>query len=240
MIKKLQSLIGVLADPVVDLFGLSWNTSLDTLSVKKKLLEEEASTKRKILKTIATCFDPYNFDGPTINRARLFLYKLQKQSGLGWDQVLPGEIRREWVNICKQYNSSPAQSVPRFVGNRGSSYRLIAFTDSSKLIYGVTVYIQDRTNNHVSFLLSKNRIVNRKLEAKTIPALEFMGIILGAETLLDLKRELSGPYCVSPINITDLTLYTDSLVCLSWLNSYAKLAKMNKQTVFYSEQTRIA
>ena len=38
-------------------------------------------------------------------------------------------------------------------------------------------------------------------------------------TFIDSFNKLSGPSCGQPINEIGLKLYTDSLVCLSWLNS---------------------
>ena len=78
-----------------------------------------------------------------------------------------------------------------------------------------------------------NRLVNKQLESKSIPSLEFQGIVLGTETLLDLSKDLAGPQCPKPIKIVESVLYTDSIVSLSWINSYVnKLDKMNKRSVF--------
>lgn len=219
-------------ETVVDLFGLKWDTNSDVLYTKKKHLDETAKTKRNVLKTIAENFDPYNFEGPMLNRARLFLHSLQVQTKLGWDTQISSEQVREWNNISKQVNASSPMAVPRFVGNRNGKYKLICFTDSSKLIYGAVVFIQDLSNNKVSFLLAKNKLVNKTLESKSIPTLEFMGIVLGAETLLDLRKDLCGSQCVCPIDVTEMILYSDSLVCLSWINSFVnKFDKMNKQSI---------
>ena len=70
------------------------------------------------------------------------------------------------------------------------------------------------------------------MEAKSIPCLELAGILLGVENLIDLKNELSGAKSTCPINIVELCLFTDSLSCLSWLTSFAKLDKMNKKSIF--------
>lgn len=119
------------------------------------------------------------------------------------------------------------------MGERDSTYGLIAFTDSSKYIYGSVIYVQNLITNDLNFLMAKNKIVNKQLESKSIPSLEFMGVVLGTETLVDLKRELSGSQSVCPIDISSMTLYSDSLVCLSWIYSFVnKLDKMNKQSVF--------
>ena len=81
--------------------------------------------------------------------------------------------------------------------------------------------------------MARNRIVNNQLELKSIPSLEFNAISLGVETLMEIFRDLSGSGRLHPINITELHLYTESVCCLHWLNSYSgKLDKMQKQSVF--------
>lgn len=223
-----------------ELFGLIWHKKLDTLSTRKKYLNDAADTKRKILKTIAANFDPYNFDGPIINRARIFLHELQLKKDLGWDDKLSAESYREWRNIAKQVNNSGTISIPRFVGKRNESYKLIAFCDSSKLLYGCTIYIQCESTGDVSFLLAKNRMIGRQMESKSIPSLELLSICLGCETLRDIKTELSGDYCFNPIQLSSFELYSDSLVALSWVKSYfINIDKMNKMSRYVChEQTR--
>ena len=199
----------------------------------RSFLCPDSSTKRQILKTLAENFDPYNFEGPVLNRARIYMHKLKLQKDLNWDTKLSKEAMTEWKTISKQVNSSPSLEVPRFVGLRTDSYKLIAFTDASKDIYGTTVFVQYERTNEVNFLLAKNRLVNRALEGKSIPALELLGISLGVETILEIRDELAGPSCLNPIKFTDLKVYSDSYVALSWINSYSvKLDKMNKHSVF--------
>ena len=217
----------------VKLFGLLWNRITDNISVKKYQLDNSASTKRTILKSLASNFDPFNIADPLLNRARLFMRELQIDADAKWDSELSPERLKEWSNITKQVNHAPEISIPRFVGKRGGKFKLISFTDASKLMYGTVVYIQDLSTGEVSFLMSKNRLNNKQLQSKTIPALEFQGISLGVETLMDVYTELCGPSCVQPIEIAELNLYSDSLVALSWINNYVdKLDKMSKRSVF--------
>ena len=50
---------------------------------------------------------------------------------------------------------------------------------------------------------------------------------------MEVYSELAGPLCIVPIDIVDINVYTDSLVVISWLNSYnVKLDKMSKKSVF--------
>ena len=225
-----------LKDPTSDnvkLLGLFWNRKLDTLATKPIHLDNKANTKRSVLKTIAAHYDVFGFTGPILNRARLYLHRLQCDKSLGWDTKLSEESIREWKNISNQANSSPNIEIKRFVGSRNGVFRLIAFTDSSKEIYGTTIYIQDLNSLEVNFLLAKNRLVNKHLCGKSIPSLEFQAITLGTEVLLDAYKELSGLNCVNPVKIKELVLYSDSMVSLAWINSYSqKMDKMNKHSVF--------
>lgn len=217
----------------VKLFGLIWDRGSDTLAAQKFNLNKKATTKREILRSIASNFDVFNFAGPLMNRARLFMHELQCLKSLGWDSKLQVDKLREWGNICNQVNSSPELPVGRFIGDRSDELKLIAFTDSSKSIYGCVLYIYNVKTQKVNFLLSKNRIVNKQLECKSMPSLEFQAICLGTEVLSETYDELSGPSCVNPINIVGLELYTDSLVCLNWLNSYVNsFDKLRNLSVF--------
>ena len=113
----------------------------------------------------------------------------------------------------------------------------MAYVDSSKSIFGAVIYIESLTTNKISFLLAKNRIVNKKLDNKSIPSLELQAIVLGAELLVELYNEMTGPSCVIPLNIYELALFSDSLVRLFWLDSHVnKFDKMNRKTVFVNNR----
>ena len=146
----------------VKLFGLVWDRNLDTLATQKIYLNKSATTKREILQSITADF-VFNFAGPLLNRARLFMHELQCSKSLDWDSKLSSDKLKEWNNICKQVNDSPKLAVNRYVGDRKYEYKLVAFTDSSKSIYGCVLYIYNLNTKLVSFLSSKNRIVNRQL-----------------------------------------------------------------------------
>ena len=170
---------------------------------------------------------------PCLIESRIFLHKLQCNQDLNWDQVLDKDCQRQWRNIARQANAAPPLEVERFVGNRNDSYNLLAFSDSSKAMLGVVIFIQSTSTGKVSFVIAKNCIVNKQLESKSIPSLELQGIALAVECLLGLYDDLSGPSCVRPIKIVDLQIYSDSLVALSWIYSYSvKLDKLQKMFCF--------
>ena len=218
----------------VKLLGIKWNRLTDTFTTNRLHLNLEANTKRLILRSIHENFDPFNFNGPLLNRARIFMHELQTNRNLNWDTKLSDDLLKEWKNICKQVNSAPEISLKRFVGKRNGRFRLIAFTDSSKVMYGTVLFIQDLDTQEVNFLLAKNKLVCKTLQNKTIPSLEFHALVLGAETLVDTYRGLAGERAVVPVNIEELHVYTDSMICIDWINAYVnKFEKLyQKRSVF--------
>ena len=140
---------------ISDLFGLQWHTNADMLSPKKKFLDPCANTKRQILRTIAENFDPLNFEGPLLNRARLFMHELQCMKELDWDTDLNADRMRLWRNICLQLNSAEPIRIQRNVGRRDDPFDLICFSDASSLIYGCVVYLHNLKDNTVSFIAAK-------------------------------------------------------------------------------------
>ena len=230
---SIDSSLNCNTDNVVKLLGIMWHRDTDEISTRPINLDVKANSKRTVLSSIAAQFDMYNFNGPLLNRARSFLHDLQCRSDIGWDDILEKEKLNDWKNIVSQANSSPVIKIPRFVGERNHSYRLICFADSSKSIFGIVVYIHNLDTNEINFVLSKNRIVNKSLESKTIPSLELQGVLLAVECLIDLYRELSGSSSIHPLNIKELEVFSDSLVSLNWVNSYAiKQDKMQKRSTF--------
>ena len=215
------------------LFGLTWNRISDEIFTKPINLNVDASTKREVLTTMAAQFDIFGFNLPIMNRGRLFMHRLQCCKELDWDKPLSNDLIREWKNISRQANSSPIIRLPRFVGPRNGTYKLMAFTDASRSLYGVVIFIYHVETGQFCFLQAKNRMVNTQLKNKSIPSLELNAVLFGVESLMELHRDLTGDVCMKPINISELLLYTDSICSLHWLNScVSKMDKMQKLSVF--------
>ena len=204
----------------INLLGLQWDRRRDQLSVKPLRLDQTASTKRAVLRSLAQNFDPFNYNGPLLNRARIFMHTLQCDKTIKWDSKLMPAYLKEWKKICTQLNAAPEIKLPRCVGKRDSRYKLIGFTDASKLMYGTVVYLQDQETMETSFLLAKNRLVTKQLETKGIPSLEFQAAVLGVETLHDIHKDLTSTEINHPIHIEGVICYSDSMVVLNWINSY--------------------
>ena len=151
---------------------------------------------------------------------------------IGWDDILSNECLREWKNIVIQANKAPVLSVKRYVGSKTDEYALIAFSDSSTNIVGAVIYLQNLTTKKTSFIMSKNQIISKQLEGKSMPAKELHGIAFASDVLMDMYRELTNSKTVQRIKVKSLQVYTDSLVALTWLNSTVSKFDKNKKSVF--------
>ena len=59
------------------------------------------------------------------------------------------------------------------------------------------------------------------------------------EEIIALHNELSGSSCLMPMKISDLQVFSDSLVALSWVHGYSvKLEKMQKCSVFVQNRLK--
>ena len=206
-------------DNDISLLGHIWNSKEDYFRTRKCSLDSDSRTKRTILKTLNSNYDPLGVNLPMFNRAKLFLHTLQLNGSLDWDDIITEQQRGEWRKICKQINSSANGYLERFVGDYSDEYNLLVYTDASKDFIGCTLYIQNVITEKITFLIAKNRLICKKLESKTIPVLELLGVKFGVELIQSFQKDLTDAFC--PLKITNLHLYTDSTISLNWLNSKA-------------------
>ena len=122
----------------------------------------------KVLSSLASNFDIFQFQVPVLNRARLFFHKLQCDSERGWDTLLSKTKTREWQCISNQVNASEPVRIKRSVGDRDSS-SMPDSADASKVMVGTVIYFEEVNTLRVNFMLAKNCIVNIQLESKSFP-----------------------------------------------------------------------
>ena len=127
---------------------------------------------------------------PVLNRARLFLHKLQMNKDLDWDSPLSSKLQKEWQNIVKQVKNCPAMEINRSCGPRSDS--LICFTDASKNLYGCVLYLRNVSTKEVTFMQAKNKVVSEQLKSKTMPVLELVAMQFGVQSLVDTYNELQN------------------------------------------------
>ena len=99
------------------------------------------------------------------------------------------------------------------------------------------IYVNNLNTGKTSFIMTRNRIVNSSLVSKSIPQLELQAILLGVQTLLDVRNDMCGESCEYPANVQKLEVWSDSLVALNWVNNFSnKYAKTQKLSVFVNNR----
>ena len=84
-------------ETITKVLGILWNTVKDQLIVKGSK-PAECSTKREMLKNIATVFDPVGFFTPATLKGKLFLQDLWA-SKKEWVEKLDEEMLYKWIKI---------------------------------------------------------------------------------------------------------------------------------------------
>ena len=213
------------------LFGMLWDKSADSLKVKDFSLDIEANTKRLVLSSLHSVFDVFGIYLPVLDRARLFMHKLQLNKYLNWDTKLPDNLYKEWKLIVKQIANCPKMEIKRSFGKREDSYELVCFTDASKDFYGCVLYMRNLRSRELNFLLAKNKIITEKNRSKSMPVLELVALEYGVKVLLDVYAELQKVR--RPIKFDALKLFTDSTITLSWVEALiTKFDKLRGKSVF--------
>ena len=110
---------------------------------------------------------------------------------LDWDAEINSDQKNEWKKICKQYNANIHLhgEVPRYVGDYHVSYNILAFTDSSKNLYGVVMYLQSVSTGETYFLMARNKIITKNLKSRSIPILELIAVLFSVQCLQEMYKE---------------------------------------------------
>ncbi|XP_071085479.1 uncharacterized protein [Haliotis cracherodii] len=97
--------------PLQRSLGMSWDVKSDTFTFR---VSDEAKpyTKRGVLSTINSLYDPMGFVAPVIIKGKTLLRELISQK-LEWDDMLPEELRQEWENWRDSLRLLEQLQIPR-------------------------------------------------------------------------------------------------------------------------------
>ena len=91
-------------DPITKTLGISWNSAEDVFIITASAVSPEfQTTKRNVLRKVATIFDPLGFACPYIIVAKILLQELWMR-GYDWDDEVQDEIADkigDWLEQLK-------------------------------------------------------------------------------------------------------------------------------------------
>ena len=99
---------------IVNLLGLLWNTSTDTIGyiATQFDLKDQPITKRRVLQLSSKIYDPLGFLAPVTIQARILMQELWR-CGVSWDEPLQQEHVDTWQGIVEHLQDTTDILLPR-------------------------------------------------------------------------------------------------------------------------------
>jgi len=173
--------------------GVLWNTDSDKFGIKIKPVDSE-DTRRGVLKTLSSVYDPLGFVCPFVLRAKL-IFQNECRLLKGWDEKLNEANKRLWSQWKSELSMLEMFEIDRCIkpGEFGNvlSYQLHHFCDASLDAYGTASYLRIVNENghiHCAFMLGKSRLA--PMRSVTIPRLELLAAVMAVKVDGILRREV--------------------------------------------------
>ena len=204
--------------PIQRSLGTYWCIESDTFQFRITL-KDKPFTRRGILSTVSSVYDPLGIVCPVILTGKLLLRELVQQKA-DWDDPVPEEIRPRWekwraeLKDLEKLETHRCLKPPSF--GEVKSTEIHSFADASQSAVGQVSYLRlvnEEGQVHVSFLMAKARVAPLKLVS--IPRLELTAAVISVNVVQELSRELD--YDV------DADIYcSDSTVVLGYVQNEAR------------------
>ena len=198
--------------------GIQWDINRDTLHIDLKLPDKPA-TRRGILSSLGSLYDPLGFLSPCTLVAKNLL-KMLCTERFGWDDHVPDQVLQEWLRWKNESSQLSEVSIPRCYVTEGHgqvlSYELHHFSDASYDGCGQCSYLRAiYEDGHITtaLVMSKTRVTPQKVV--TIPRLELVAALMSVRASCFLQRELTIRGCRH-------FFWTDSSAVLGYIKNNTK------------------
>ncbi|KAK3086822.1 hypothetical protein FSP39_023974 [Pinctada imbricata] len=193
--------------------GVYWFVDEDVIGFKISL-KQQPVTRRGILSTVSSIYDPLGIVSPFVMTAKILLQQLCK-SGIKWDDKITGKLEKVWTAWLSQAKELESVKIPRCYKPRDMdrivSCQLHVFADASEVGMGVVIYMRltdDNSRIRCSFVLGKARVT--PLKAVTIPRLELTACTMAVKLSKVIADQLE--YSIDAIHF-----WTDSMSVLRYI-----------------------
>ena len=209
----------------VKVLGYIYNRSEDSLKLKNASLNCNASTKRQILSSLASVFDPIGIFAPVLLQGKLLIREMCQRM-IDWDLELDSETLSKWGKLCKTFQEVSNTAFSRKALDMDLPIKLFVFSDASKEAYGCCIYVVQ--GQSCSLLFSKVKV--SPIKERTLPTLE----LLATQLALKCLRTIFDDGLIVKSRLDSVTLFVDSQVVLSWILSN----KVPKKNVFVRNRVK--
>ncbi|KAK3560670.1 hypothetical protein QTP86_014522 [Hemibagrus guttatus] len=199
--------------PIQCSLGLSWDVKRDVFTFHVTDIKKPF-TRRGILATVNSLFDPLGFVAPIIIEGKFLLRELSGEA-LDWDSPLPEDREEAWNAWRKSLQDLKRLEIPRpYIHTTLSTAlrkELHIFSDASVRAIAAVAYlrvINEEGACHTGFVLGKAKLAPQA--AHTIPRLELGAAVLAAELAETIINELD-------FSLDAVEFYTDNRVVLGYI-----------------------
>ena len=199
--------------PLERALGVHWCVESDCFQFTI-VLQDKPCTRRGILSTVSSIFDPLGFVAPLLLDGKSILQELCRRE-VGWDDPIPDEVKVKWEKWRSDLLEVQRITIPRCYKpdnfGRVVNAQLHHFSDASVKGYGQCSYLRLVNENqkvHCSFVMGKSRVA--PLKPVTIPRLELTAAVCSVRISQQLQRELE-------YTIDQEYFWTDSKVVLGYI-----------------------
>ena len=198
--------------------GVHWCIESDTLQFRI-LMQDKPLSRRGILSTVSSVFDPLGLVAPFILVGKRILQRLC-HDGVGWDDQVPDDLRAQWEKWRSELPILGRLRIPRSYKTQELSevqgVELHHFSDACQKGYGQCSYIRlvDADNQvNCSLVMAKSRVA--PLKPLTIPRLELTAALVSSKVSCMLRKELDYPQM-------EEFFWTDNMAVLGYINNDAR------------------
>ncbi|XP_072166920.1 uncharacterized protein [Diadema setosum] len=195
-----------------------WNITADVFFFQITL-KDRPTTRRGILSTVASLYDPLGLVSSVILNGKRILQEMCRR-GVGWDDTLPDHLKPAWEQWCRELPLLQELKIPRchHPMNFGEpvTVQLHHFSDASMLGYGQCSYVRlvnQEGRAHCTLIFAKSRVAPTKVI--TVPRLELTAAVVSANVGARLREELE-------YQEVQEFYWTDSQVVLGYINNEAR------------------
>ncbi|XP_051788795.1 uncharacterized protein LOC114659410 [Erpetoichthys calabaricus] len=198
--------------------GVRWNIMSDIFTFYAPETDRPY-TRRGVLSTVNSLFDPLGFLAPVTIRGRLLLRELSRH-GSDWDTNLPESMHEQWVQWQSSLQCLRGIQIPRIYSaippSNALHIELCIFSDASVNAIAAVAYLKFLSHDKqidVGFVLGKARLAPRP--ELTVPRLELCAAVLAVEIAEVVSEEID-------FQLNSTSFYTDSKVVLGYIHNQSR------------------
>ena len=198
--------------------GVHWCIESDTLQFRITM-QDKAPTRRGILSTVSSVFDPLGLVAPFILGGKQILQELCRD-GVGWDDEVPDKLRSEWEKWRAELPTLEKLRVARCHKPQDfdevKNVELHHLSDACQNGYGQCSYIRlvdEKNRVHCCLVMGKSRVT--PLKPVTIPRLELTAAVVSSKISCMPWKELDYARMKE-------VFWTDSKTVLGYINNDAR------------------